>query len=540
MNGTYWGYVRVSVLGDRGGDSFISPDEQRKKIEGWAQSKGFEVAGFEEDINVSGGMKSRPGLDRILERLERKEANGIIVSNLDRLSRLGVADALELIDWIRSYGADIGIIEPYIDTTDKVFGEFTLTLFLALNKMERDRAKVRWEEAGANAISRGIHTAGSPFGYMRPNEYDADGQWLPRDKRDQKMGDRRLVPHPEQAPVVKEMFRRRAAGESWVSICRWLNDAGIKTVYGKSWGSKDIQQVISRRTYLGVAFYGDYTLEGAHEPLVDPITWESAQGRRGARGGDGGGLLRGMVRCSNCRYTLQYVNSRMIAAGERAKGRAPYYFCVRSRSDHGSKCEKPVSVTAVDTASGMHNKLIRGIESEVVEAMFDHLETIEFHAVGDTSAIEGLDAEIARLEHDLDVHVADSELRELLGQERFMKAAREKQGALDEAMSRRQQALKDAYEPLNGKSVRQLREDWEGMSLHEQREIIASVIQTVFVKRRDENGWFGSAGRFHIVWRTDPTPDIPRQGRRDWVSKPFVFPEDTSPVDVGEAGLQPA
>jgi hypothetical protein len=51
-----------------------------------------------------------------------------------------------------------------------------------LNKMERDRAKVRWEEAGANAISRGIHTAGSPFGYMRPNEYDADGQWLPRDK----------------------------------------------------------------------------------------------------------------------------------------------------------------------------------------------------------------------------------------------------------------------------------------------------------------------------------------------------------------------
>ena len=197
--------------------------------------KGVEVVGFEDDINVSGGKKSRPGLDRILEQLENGEADGLIVSNLDRLSRLGVTDALELIATIQGYGADIAIIEPSIDTSDPVTGEFVLTLFLALNRMERQRAKVRWAEAGENAIKRKIHTAASPFGYMRVNEYDEDGNWIR--KRDDREGQldtdtRRLVPHPTEAPIVKEMFRARAAGESWGSLTRRLNEMGSRSRRG--------------------------------------------------------------------------------------------------------------------------------------------------------------------------------------------------------------------------------------------------------------------------------------------------------------------
>jgi hypothetical protein len=45
MNGTYWGYVRVSVLGDRGGDSFISPDEQRKRSRAGRSRRGSRSPG---------------------------------------------------------------------------------------------------------------------------------------------------------------------------------------------------------------------------------------------------------------------------------------------------------------------------------------------------------------------------------------------------------------------------------------------------------------------------------------------------------------
>jgi len=39
----YLGYIRVSRKDGREGESFQSPDEQRRRIEGWAQSRGFEV-----------------------------------------------------------------------------------------------------------------------------------------------------------------------------------------------------------------------------------------------------------------------------------------------------------------------------------------------------------------------------------------------------------------------------------------------------------------------------------------------------------------
>ena len=149
--------------------------------------------------------------------------------------------------------------------------------------------------------------------------------------------------------------------------------------------------------------------------------------------------------------------------------------------------------------------------------------------------------EIARLEHDLTSYLSDSELREAVSREHYLAGAREKQEALDEAKGRRQEALKNAYEPLNGKSVAKLREEWEEMTVAARRDVIASVVQAVFVRRR-ENGngnWWGSTGRFHIVWRDDPDVDVPRQGRRDWVARPFVFP-DADPVDVGVAELEPA
>lgn len=533
---SYWGYVRVSVLGDRGGESFISPDEQKRKIEGWAQMKGVQIAGFEEDINVSGGKKSRPGLDRILERLELGQADGIVVSNLDRLSRLGVSDALELIDRIQGFGADIAILEPSIDTTDPVTGEFVLTLFLALNRMERQRAKIRWQEAAENAIGRDIHTGPSPFGYMRPNEYDEEGNKLPREMRDQKTGDRRLIPHPAEAPVVKEMFKRRAAGETWGEIARWVNGAGVKTPYGKTWGTKDIKQVINRRTYLGVAFYGKYEKQDAHEALVDPVTWEAAQTRRGSRGSDSGGLLRGLVRCANCRYTMQYMKKTQPSAN----GSNPIYACVRGKAEYGGKCDQPTTVVGPDSASGARMKPIHGIENAVVDAVFKKLEGFEFRAVGDSSAVEELDDEIARIEHDLNAYLSDTELQEAVGRDHYLAGAKERQLALDDLREQRRQALKEAYQPLNGKSVRRLREDWEQMELGEKREILASLIQAVFIRKSDGGAWWGSDDRWFIVWRDDPEVDIPRQGRRDWVTKPFVFPTvDADPVDAGVAGSEP-
>jgi DNA invertase Pin-like site-specific DNA recombinase len=55
------GYIRVSRVGGREGDSFISPQLQREQIEAVARREGLEVAEVIEELDASGGDASRPG-----------------------------------------------------------------------------------------------------------------------------------------------------------------------------------------------------------------------------------------------------------------------------------------------------------------------------------------------------------------------------------------------------------------------------------------------------------------------------------------------
>ena len=81
------GYVRVSRVGGRGGDSFLSPDLQREEIARAAAREGLEVAEIIEELDASGGDSKRPGWNRALEMVERGEATAVVVYNISRASR---------------------------------------------------------------------------------------------------------------------------------------------------------------------------------------------------------------------------------------------------------------------------------------------------------------------------------------------------------------------------------------------------------------------------------------------------------------------
>lgn len=49
------GYIRVSRVGDREGDSFIAPKVQREKIEGWARLHDVKLGEVVVEHDVSGG-----------------------------------------------------------------------------------------------------------------------------------------------------------------------------------------------------------------------------------------------------------------------------------------------------------------------------------------------------------------------------------------------------------------------------------------------------------------------------------------------------
>lgn len=57
----------------------------------------------------------------------------------------------------------------------------------------------------------------------------------------------------EQATIVREIFNRAIAGDSFGDICRDLNDRGIQTLYGRKWQVSRITPLLTNEKYTGNA-----------------------------------------------------------------------------------------------------------------------------------------------------------------------------------------------------------------------------------------------------------------------------------------------
>jgi len=99
-------YTRISRVGKREGESFISQELQFKAIKSFAELRGLEIIDHLHEENVSGGDKTRAGWNQALSRVESGEAKGILVYNISRFSR-SIVDALDAIERIQEAGGDL-------------------------------------------------------------------------------------------------------------------------------------------------------------------------------------------------------------------------------------------------------------------------------------------------------------------------------------------------------------------------------------------------------------------------------------------------
>src|SRR4029450_13414645 len=83
------GVIRISRVGDREGDRFISPITQREAIERLCAQRGWRLVDIFEEPNVSGGraLNRRPGLMNAVKAIEARRADVLVVAFFDRLAR---------------------------------------------------------------------------------------------------------------------------------------------------------------------------------------------------------------------------------------------------------------------------------------------------------------------------------------------------------------------------------------------------------------------------------------------------------------------
>src|SRR5205823_3440749 len=94
------------------------------------------------------------------------------------------------------------------------------------------------------AARNGKHAARTPIGYRR--EYP---QGQPYDRHVASV----MVEDPVYGPLVRDVFRRYAAGESTKRIARWLGTLGTPNPRspGGRWHAEAIARMLRRRVYIG-------------------------------------------------------------------------------------------------------------------------------------------------------------------------------------------------------------------------------------------------------------------------------------------------
>lgn len=261
--------------------------------------KGWEVEMFPPELDVSGGRSSRPVLEQILSRIEVGEFDGVIVSQIDRLSRMEMTTALSVIERIEEAGGAVVAVAENVDPTTPE-GRMARNMFLSLAAMERERHAVQIAGAKERAVRLGIWPMSRiPPGYIKGK-------------------DRKLIPGPDR-DRVRRAFEARAAGKSWREIGQIL-EVGPTTA----------RRIIANRIYLGEITVGDWHNPTAHPPIIDRQLFESAQIEHpySAPRGDGVHLLRGLIRCGGCQRTMLYSETHY-----RCLGRIPCSTRARIRVD---------------------------------------------------------------------------------------------------------------------------------------------------------------------------------------------------------------
>jgi DNA invertase Pin-like site-specific DNA recombinase len=490
---TYDGYIRISRVRGREGESFISPDIQRESIARQAKAKGIEIDEVVEESDVSGGKAiAQRELGRLVAKIERGESAGLVVWKVSRYSR-NQLDGIQTADRIREVGGHI--IGEDLDTSAPM-GKPMLGFLLGWAEEELDARRAVWSSSREKAVARGVHVASrTPTGYR-------------------KRKDGRLEPDAKAVKTIRELFARRARGEGWTALARFLDERGLRGPYAnKTWTPSAVAKMIANPVYIGQARSGRHVNDSAHEPLVTRAEWEAAQdvnGRPSSTPRNGEGLLlAGLIRCAGCRTVMKPDSMK-----DRDGSRLGLYRC-RRRSAAG-KCPAPATIMArvVDPY----------VETRFLEALGPAGPLADVSA--STDAFDTASRRVKEAERELDDYIAVN-LVSIVGQEHFRAGVELRQTELEEAKAelreaRQATAFAEALE-LTGS----LEGDWPALSVSERKHLLTAAVDAVMVRS-------GRAvpvqDRVLVLWRGQGPDDLPRRGRRVPLAS-FPWP-DESPAHV--------
>lgn len=176
------------------------------------------------DAGESAKTLNRPGVQRLLEMVRKREIAGFIITKLDRLTRT-VRDLGVIVDLVESRNVTIISTHESLDTSTAT-GRMVLNITAAVAQWEREAIAERTSEALQAKKKRGERTGNVPYGYRAVAG--------------------KLVENELEQATIAVIRSLRRQDKSLQQIASELNATGYKTRKGGEWKLQYVDAILRR------------------------------------------------------------------------------------------------------------------------------------------------------------------------------------------------------------------------------------------------------------------------------------------------------
>jgi site-specific DNA recombinase len=252
--------------------SFNSLDAQREAGEDFILSQRHEgwrtLPARYDDGGYSGGTMERPALKRLLEDVQARKVNVVVVYKVDRLTR-SLADFAKIVEALDARGVSFVSVTQQFNTTMSM-GRLTLNILLSFAQFEREVTGERIRDKIAASKKKGMWMGGPvPLGYY--------------------LAARKLIPHPTEAELVRNIFAIYLKLGCVPKLVAQLNRQNIKTkawvtkigarIGGVSFARGHLYYLLRNRLYIGEIRHRERWYPGEHPGIVRRDLWDKVQAK---------------------------------------------------------------------------------------------------------------------------------------------------------------------------------------------------------------------------------------------------------------------
>lgn len=265
-------YCRVSS----GKDAMLhSLSAQVSYYSDYIQKHGWEYAGVYADEALTGTKDNRENFQRLRAECRKGTVQMVVTKSISRFARNTVT-LLETVRELKALGVDVYFEEQNIHTMS-ADGELMLTILASYAQEESLSVSENMKWRIRRNFEKGKPWSGLILGYRFQN-----GQF---------------VVVPNEAKIVKRIFREYLDGLGATSIMKGLNEDGILTRLGKPWRIEGVLKILRNYNYTGNLILQktyrenhltkrkmknngekpQYHAVGTHEAIIDLATFEEVQ-----------------------------------------------------------------------------------------------------------------------------------------------------------------------------------------------------------------------------------------------------------------------